>query len=95
MKHIEYLGLTPSEVRHSADNELSIVRSNEPPTHPKSLLDADADLVLAIQALRQSLPHIIQLKHVYGHQDGAGKAKARKRLEEQYEAQLKAYEEHP
>ena len=44
------------------------------------------------------MKHEVEIKHVYGHQDGAGRAKAeaaQKKQEEEYEKQLKAYEEHP
>ncbi len=57
------------------------------------MIDADADLVLAIHHLRSKLLFDIDFRHVYGHQDGKGKAKKKKQDEKkQKERELREKE---
>ncbi|KAL7505232.1 hypothetical protein ACHAXN_004474 [Cyclotella atomus] len=87
LKHIEYLGLEPEETERWIDN-LTAVRASDSSfkMKPKNMLDPDADLVLAIQAITKSLTRKDSCKHVYSHQDerkrGMEKEKKREYLAE-------------
>jgi hypothetical protein len=81
-------GMTPTKLRKINDVRLYL--------RVVTVADPDADLVLAIHALKNSMHHKVELKHVYGHQDGTGKAKAErkeKRRQEEYEKRLQEWEE--
>jgi len=96
LKHIEYLNIPPAEIIQWCDNKQSVCSSINPPPHPSSMLEPDADLILAIHELKQSMKHKVNIRHVYGHQDGQGKAKAEKRKrqkQEDYEKRLQEWEE--
>ena len=51
--HLEQAGLSHAEAEHWCDNDRAVAGSNRPLTTPKGMLSADADVVLAIHALRQ------------------------------------------
>ena len=55
LKHLEYLNITPREVRQWYDNERSVISSREAPTRIVGMIKADVDLILAIHHLRNSL----------------------------------------
>ena len=76
--HLDHSGCSAAEAEHWCDNDRAVAGSNRPLTTPKGMLSADADVVLAIHALRQRLVHEIPCRHVYGHQD----ERNRKRLSE-------------
>jgi hypothetical protein len=90
LKHIEYLGLEPEETKRWIDN-LTAVRASDSSyqMRPRNMLDPNADLVLAIQAITKSLKHKDSCKHVYSHQDerkrGREKEKRRKQEAERRE----------
>ena len=73
---LEQRDVKAPEVTQWCDNELAVTRSNEPPSKPRHTVEADADLVLAIQLTKSRLPFLVHTRHVYGHQDGQGKRKA-------------------
>lgn len=52
LSHLEYLNIMPNEVRQWCDNEQSVKSRREQLTQPTSMLNADADLVLAIHDLK-------------------------------------------
>ena len=69
LRHIDWLGLTPEEVRHWCNN--GAVKANRLaaiPT-PTDTLAPDADLVLAIMATKAKLAANIKCRYVAGHQD--------------------------
>ena len=79
LKHMEYLNMTPSEVKQWCDNELSVKSSRSAPDRPAQMLHADADLVLAIHSLKDKLQFPIDCRHVYGHQDDKKKKDKKKK----------------
>ena len=72
LKQIEYKGLTPEQITQFCDNQRTVVRSMEGLYTPTEMIGPDADLVLAIQALKTKLDFPVECKHVYGHQDSRG-----------------------
>ena len=61
--------MTPKEVQHWCDNERAVIGSSNDINSPKSMLGADADILLAIQHIRRSVSYTLRIGHVYGHQD--------------------------
>ena len=57
LKSIEDLGMTPKEVQHWCDNERAVIGSVNDINSPKSMLGADADILLAIQHIRRSISY--------------------------------------
>ena len=55
LKHLEYLNITPKEVRQWCDNERSVISSREPPTRTGGMIKANVDLILAIHHLKNNL----------------------------------------
>jgi hypothetical protein len=88
LKHIEYLNLDPEETIRWIDN-LTAVKSSTSVLRPKSMLQPDADLVLAIQHITNQLKRKDECKHVYSHQDERSRGKkeelAEKRRKERRE----------
>lgn len=70
LKHIKWLGLTPEEVRHWCDNK-GTVKTNKLLSipAPSDMLAPDADLILAIMALKQKLKLETKCRYISGHQD--------------------------
>ena len=56
-------------------------------------MEADADLVLAIQLIKSRLPFLVHTRHVYGHQDGKGKIKADRATKRAREERLRNAQE--
>ena len=81
MVDIEQKKLSPSKVVYWCDNEHAVVASSTPLVSGKSLMGADADVVLAIHEQRRRLPFPVTVKHVYGHQDGRNKGNSKKAKE--------------
>ena len=54
---------------HWCDNEQAVTASSTPLVSGKSLMGADADIIIAIHEQRKRLPFLVSVKHVYGHQD--------------------------
>ena len=72
LKHVEYLNLTPSEIHQFCDNEAAVDQCSHPPWKPGAMLQADADVLLAIHAIRRSFQTkgtTITCRHIYAHQD--------------------------
>ena len=70
LRHIDWLGLAPEEVRHWCNNK-GAVKANQlqaipTPTH---MLAPDANLLLAIMATKAKLATNIKCRYVAGHQD--------------------------
>jgi hypothetical protein len=84
LKHIEYLGLEPEETERWIDN-LTAVRASDPSfqMRPRNMIDPDADLVLAIQAITKSLTRADSCKHVYSHQDERKRERNKEKKREQ------------
>jgi ribonuclease HI len=76
LKHIEYLGLKPTEIEQWCDNKAAVIKT-EKELSPKEMIAPEGDIILAIHALRAKLQVPITCNHVYGHQDGKNKAKSR------------------
>ena len=81
LSQLNYLNMTPSEVLHWCDNEQSVASTAKPLSYAGGMLDADADLVLAIHTLKSELPFPVDCRHVYGHQDDKKKQKKMKEME--------------
>ena len=90
MKHLEYLNITPKEVRQWCDNERSVINSMEAPTRIGGMIKANADLILAIHHLKNNLKFSVDCRHMYGHQDGKNKKKQEKR-EAALDAEIEGY----
>ena len=72
LKHVEYLGLTPTEINQYCDNEAAVDKCRSPPWRPKAMIQADADILLAIHSIRHSLHTrgtTVTCRHIYAHQD--------------------------
>ena len=69
LKHIDYLGLIPLEVEHWCDNKQAVLVYKAPPWTPTRIIDADADVLLAIHHLNSQSRYRLSVKHVYAHQD--------------------------
>ena len=72
LKHIEFLNLTPTEINHYCDNEAAVDKCQAPPWRPKAMIQADADIILAIHTIRQTLRTRgtqVTCRHIYAHQD--------------------------
>lgn len=69
--HVQYLGMTPSEIQHWCDNESAVNDCNRPLFSPSAMGKPDADLLLAIHHLRTIMEDRIRItcRHIYGHQD--------------------------
>ena len=92
LKHIEFLEMSPHDVEQWCDNKESVIHSMVAPTRPRHMIEPEADLVLAIHALKTKLQFEANIKHVHGHQDGKGKRKAEKAREE-YQMKLTEWEQ--
>lgn len=72
LKHVEYLGLTPAKIHHYCDNEAAVNKSNHAPRRPSAMMQPEADILLAIHYLRQTLSckgTSMICRHIYAHQD--------------------------
>ena len=70
LRHIDWLGLTPEEVRHWCDNKGAIKANRLPAIQtPTDMLAPDADLILAIMAIKKKISANIKCRYVAGHQD--------------------------
>ena len=75
LKHINRLQMTPTEVKQWCDNERAVLNCANDPRSPTCMLQADADIILAIRKIHQDMPFEIQCRHVYGHQDSKSERK--------------------
>ena len=75
---IEQKKLTPSEVVHWCNNEQAVTASSAPLVSGKSLMGADANIIMAIHEQRKRLPFPVLFKHVYGHQNEKSRGKGKK-----------------
>ena len=55
MKHVEHLGLTPAEIHQYCDNEAAVDKCQAHPWTLKSMIQLDADIILAIHNIRRVL----------------------------------------
>jgi ribonuclease HI len=64
-------GIQLERVHQWCDNKAAVDRSNSGLTYPGAMLNADADIILAIGHVRQQLSGRANIicRHVYGHQD--------------------------
>jgi hypothetical protein len=70
LRHIQTLNLHPPSIRQWCDNKAAIDNATRGPTNPSQMTRPDADILLAISALRHKYsPCKITHRHVYGHQD--------------------------
>ena len=72
LKHVEHLGLTPSEIHQYCDNEAAVDKCQAHPWTPKSMIQPDADIILAIHNIRRVLRTkgtTVTCRHIYSHQD--------------------------
>lgn len=72
LSHIEYLGMRPSEVNLWCDNEAAVDRCSSKFWTPSDMIQPEADILLAIQAVRHHLSlkgTQITCRHIYSHQD--------------------------
>ena len=74
LKHIEHLGMTPTEVAQWCDNKAAVTKSESGLT-PRQMISPEADIIMAIHHLRSKMEAPVTCSHVYGHQDGKNKAK--------------------
>ena len=78
LKHLEYLNITPKEVRQWCNNKRSVISSREAPNRTWGKIKIDADLILAIHHLKNNLKFPVDCRHVYGHKDVKNKKKREK-----------------
>ena len=70
LQHIQTLNLHPPSIRQWCNNKAAIDNATRGPTNPSQMTRLDADILLAISALRHKYsPCVITHRHVYGHQD--------------------------
>jgi len=70
LKHIEYLDLSPEEVRHWCDNEKAVEATNATSIKtPSDMLAPDADIILAILHHKRKTRTHSECIHVLSHQD--------------------------
>jgi hypothetical protein len=70
LRHIDWLGLTPEEVRHWCDNK-GAIKANKLTAipNPTGMLAPDADLILAIMDIKRKMSANIKCRYVASHQD--------------------------
>ena len=54
LKHVEFLNLTLTEIHQFSDNDAAVNHCAHPPWKPGAMIQADADILLAIHAIRCS-----------------------------------------
>lgn len=70
LKHIEYLDMSPEEVRHWCDNEGAVEATNTTAINtPGDMLTPDADIILAILHHKRKTKVASECIHVLSHQD--------------------------
>ena len=72
LKHVEYLGMSPTEISHWCDNEAAVNKCMASPWKPSLMIQPDADILLAIHQIRRILlanGTMVICRHIYGHQD--------------------------
>ena len=70
LRHIQTLSLDPPRVHQWCDNKAAIDNAAKTLVTPSQMTRPDADILLAISALRlKYAPCVITQTHVYGHQD--------------------------
>ena len=69
LKHIEYLNMTPEEVKHWCDNESAVTANNITETCPSMMIAPDADIILAILHHKRGITASVDCQHVLAHQD--------------------------
>jgi hypothetical protein len=85
LKHIEYLEMSPEEIRHWCDNEGAVAATNTTALRsPSDMLAPDADIILAILHHKRRTGINSECKHVLSHQD-----KKKKRSKEEKEQEKK------
>ena len=88
LKHIEYLGLQPDEIKHWCDNEGAVAATNTAKTHtPSDMLAPDADIILAILDHKRRTQTQSECVYVQAHQDTKKRKTKEEKLEEQRERQ--------
>lgn len=71
LKQVLDSGIRLEQVHQWCDNKAAVDRSNIGLTYPGAMLNADADILLAIAQVRQQLSGKANIvcRHIYGHQD--------------------------
>ena len=72
LKHIEFLGMSASEINMWCDNEAAVDKCSGSLWSPKQMIQPEADILLAIHAIRQyfsSSGTQVTCRHIYAHQD--------------------------
>jgi len=92
LRHIDWLGLTPEEVRHWCDNK-GAIKANKLTSisNPTGMLAPDADLILAIMDIKRKLSANIKCRYVASHQDEK-KRKVKSSKERRKERRVKRLE---
>jgi len=60
--HMDQLNMTPTEVKHWCDNKVTVQKSCILPSNPQQMIQADADIILAIHHIKSCFPfhaHIV------------------------------------
>jgi hypothetical protein len=88
LKHIEYLGLSPDEVKHWCDNEGAVSATNTDRFHtPSDMLAPDADIILAILEHKRTSHFTSKCVHVLSHQDTKQRESKKEKEEDKKERQ--------
>ena len=71
LKQLLDSGIRPEQLHQWCDNKAAVDRSNSGLTYPGAMLNADADVILAIGHVRKQLSGRTNIicRHIYGHQD--------------------------
>ena len=70
LRHIDWIGLTPAEVRHWCDNKGAIKANKLTAVQtPTGMLAPDADFILAIMDIKRKMSANIKCRYVASHQD--------------------------
>jgi hypothetical protein len=89
LKHIEYLNMSPDEIRHWCDNEGAVSATNTTTIHtPGGMLAPDADIILAILHHKRKTGIQSECKHVLSHQD-TKKKKSKEDKEQEKKVKLR------
>ncbi len=55
LKHVKYLGMSPTKISHWCDNEAAVNKCMAPPWKPSLMIQPDADILLAIHQIWRTL----------------------------------------
>jgi hypothetical protein len=87
--HIEQLNLSPEEIIHWCDNEAAVAANQlDKLWSPSAALAPDADVILALIALKKKMNTSITCRYVPSHQDTKKKIKSTREKKREYKKKL-------